>query len=244
MTKTELIDKIYVDFDHHIKTASIDKINFGEVMTPIHLVETILNKLPLHIWSNPNLKWLDPAAGCGVFSLIVIAKLMHGLKEYEPNEELRYKHIVEKMIYVCELQEKNIQLYKSSFNPNNTYKMNCMQQDFLKSNWENEFNVIIGNPPYNNINTGKGGRDLWMPFVRKSFELLSQEGFLCMVHPSKWRKPNHDIFELFKNNNLIFLEIHNEKQGLKIFKAQTRYDFYVLQKSYICESNKNKLLKI
>lgn len=232
MTKTDFIDSLYIQFDNHIKTASIDKLNFGEVMTPISLVEKMLNQLPENVWSNPKLTWLDPAAGCGVFSLIIIKRLMNGLSEFEENEERRYKYIIENMIYVCEIQNKNIDLYNFFFNKENNYNLNYLCGDFLKDfNCNKKFDIIIGNPPYNNINTGKGGRELWMPFVRKSFDLLSDNGFLCLIHPAKWRKPNHDIFELFKKNNLIFLEIHNEKQGLKIFKAQTRFDFYVLQKS-------------
>ena len=68
----------------------------------------MLNTLPAEVWSNPNLKWLDPANGTGPFPAVVIYKLMKGLESWEPDADKRYKHIIENMIYVCELQPKNM----------------------------------------------------------------------------------------------------------------------------------------
>jgi hypothetical protein len=37
---------------------------------------------------------------------------MKGLISFQPDEKLRYKHILENMIYTCELQAKNLFLFK------------------------------------------------------------------------------------------------------------------------------------
>ena len=62
--------------------------------TPIECVEEILDKLPLHVWSNIKLKWFDPCCGCGNFFIVVVKKLMYSLPIN--NEDERLKHILEK----------------------------------------------------------------------------------------------------------------------------------------------------
>ena len=46
---------------------------------------------------------------------------MKGLQTWEPNDEKRYKHIMENMIYVCKLQVKNVFLYMYAFDPEDKY---------------------------------------------------------------------------------------------------------------------------
>jgi site-specific DNA-methyltransferase (adenine-specific) len=84
---------------------------FGEIMTPFTVVDDMMNTLPDDVWSNPNLKWLDPCNGIGTFPSIIVDRLMVGLKDVIPNNCDRYKHIIENMIYVCELQAKNMFLF-------------------------------------------------------------------------------------------------------------------------------------
>jgi hypothetical protein len=98
----------------------------------------------------------------------------------------------------------------------------------------------MGNPPYND--TCKDGKAigwsniLWDKFVTGSLEKLNPDGYLCFVHPSAWRKPEAlrsktaGLFELMtKQNQMLYLEIHDTKDGMKTFNAGTRYDFYVIQ---------------
>ncbi len=100
--------KTYVNTKQDIK-------KYGEVFTPLSLVNEMLDKLPKEVWSNPHLKWLDPANGIGNFPVIIVKNLMEGLKEWQPDDELRLKHILENMIYVCELQPKNMLIYLQLF---------------------------------------------------------------------------------------------------------------------------------
>lgn len=67
-------DKYHTYFDElvnayrkYVEVADVEKKTLGEVMTPITLVEEMLDTLPTDVWSNPNLKWLDPCAGVGTF---------------------------------------------------------------------------------------------------------------------------------------------------------------------------------
>ncbi len=239
--KFEHIKDVIKMLREYVKVGEVEKKKFGEVMTPLELVKEMLSTLPEEVWTNPDLKWLDPANGTGPYPLMVIYKLMNGLKEWEPNEEKRYKHIVENMIYVCELQPKNMFLYMCAVDPWDMYHLNIYTGSFLtngfdkhiKEVWKvNKFDIVMGNPPYNaGTKGGNGNRDLWDKFVVKAELLICDNGYLLFIHPSKWRKPENKLYKLFTKNNLLYLEIHSDTDGVKTFGANTRYDWYLLQKS-------------
>lgn len=199
-----LVDKDINKMDHikdvilmlrdYVKVGEVEKKKFGEVMTPLDLVKEMLNTLPDEVWSNPNLKWLDPANGTGPFPIMVIYKLMIGLKDWEKNEEKRYKHIVENMIYVAELQPKNMFLYLCAVDPFDTYKLNIYTGSFLDNGFDyhmknvwgiEKFDIVIGNPPYNDSNDGDNNKtkNLYNIFSIKSLEISDK---LIFITPSRW----------------------------------------------------------
>jgi 16S rRNA G966 N2-methylase RsmD len=175
-------------------------INFGEVFTPVQLIEEMCDLLPTTIWQNPEAKFLDPCAGKGNMPVILVLRLMIGLKDVIKNEHERYKHILENQIYMCELQEESIRDIQMLFNQDGDLKLNLVQGDFLKTyNYFNkQFDVVIANPPYNiglldrntdickgrNKNAAKTRIDA--AFVVQSFELLKEDGYSVFVWPYSW----------------------------------------------------------
>jgi len=226
----------YVEFgDVEVKT-------MGEVMTPIELVEKMLRKLPAHVWSDKNLKWLDPCNGVGIFVSVIVDRLMKGLSVAIPNEEERYKHIMEKMIYVGELQPKNMFLFLYAFDPHDKYALNIHCGSYLTEDFNvrmneygvDKFDVIVMNPPYQSLQEGNTkSQALWNLFVKKALNVsLKEDGYLVAVHPSGWRNVDgmfKDVQMQLKSRQMSYLEIHNEKDGLKTFGAETRYDFYCVK---------------
>jgi len=89
-----------------LKPKDIEKKQFGEVFTPLKLINEMLDKLPIEVWYNKKLKWLDPATGMGNFQIVVYLRLMDSLKEVIIDEKERKKHILENMLYMCELNKK------------------------------------------------------------------------------------------------------------------------------------------
>ena len=53
---------------------------YGEVSTDFHLVNSILDLLPPRLFKDPNLKWLDPCAGRGYFSMVLYKRLFKSLQ--------------------------------------------------------------------------------------------------------------------------------------------------------------------
>ena len=189
--KMEHIKDIILMLREYVKVGEVEKKKFGEVMTPLELVKEMLATLPEEVWSNPNLKWLDPANGTGPYPIMVIYKLMNGLAEWEPDAEKRYKHIVENMIYVCELQPKNMFLYMCVVDPFDAYDLNIYTGSFLEKEFDfhmknvwgfEKFDICMGNPPYNENNSNSNEK-IYFKFINLSFKLLIENGLLCYVLP-------------------------------------------------------------
>jgi hypothetical protein len=214
--------------------------SMGHVMTPISLVEEMLDTLPYEVWTNSNLKWLDPCNGVGTFFSVVIERLMKGLESFEPNEKLRYKYILENMIYACELQAKNLFLYLYAFDPKDEYALNVYCGSYLDEGFDNhmklwgveKFDVIVMNPPYNDSNPNYGSaHTLWDKFVIKTVGQLVDGGYLCSIHPDGWRglgKGFKDVKRVLKSKQITYLEVYDRTDGVKMFGVQTAFDFYCL----------------
>ena len=236
-----------------LKPKEVEKKENGEVFTPMVLVNDMLDKLSIDVWKNKNLKWLDPCSGMGNFPIAVYLRLMEGLKDEIKDTKERKKHILENMLYMSELNKKNVLVCKQIFDINNELKLNIYEGDSLKVDYNEEFkikqfDIIIGNPPYNAPGTKASGNTIWQLFVNNSIKLLKNNGYICFVHPNGWRKPNTEkgkFYGLFKKmtkeNTLLYLEIHDTKDGMKQFNCGTRYDWYILQKNKN-ENHKTKIL--
>lgn len=125
------IQKIKDEINNLIKYRK-DKANtFGEVFTEFYLVEEHISNLDPELFRNPEATFLDPCAGFGSYSIVIIEKLMSGLKDWEPNNEKRYKHIVENQLYMIELQKESCDIIEKLFNPKGKYKLNLYNESFL-----------------------------------------------------------------------------------------------------------------
>lgn len=235
--KGELLCKI----EERLTPRKKEKKQFGEVFTPLWLVERMINKVPEEFWEDQTNKILGPSAGMGNFQVGLYYKLMGSLKSKIPNEEKRRKHILENMLYMIELNPDNKELLENVLNPERKYKLNSICGDFLKIDvikdfgLKEPFDLVIENPPYQKDardvrKGGYGGRSLWDKFVIKSLEILKNKGYMVMIHPSSWRKPEHEMWDIITKNNILYLEIHSKKDGEKTFNASTRYDWYVVEK--------------
>ena len=224
----------------HLKPKELEKKQNGEVFTPPDLIQQKLDKLTLAdpgIWSDPTKTFLDPANGIGNYPALVFHRLMEGLKVAISNDADRKKHILEKMLFMCELNAKNVEVSRKIFDPKGEFALKLYQGSYLdldpKKEWGIEkFDVVMGNPPYQPPSEGKkGGKSLWPIFVTKGLEQLKENGFLVFVHPALWRKPENDLHNLMFGKQFHYLSIHSAVEGNKVFsgKASTRIDWYVLQ---------------
>ena len=95
-----------------------NKIKFGEVRTDYSLVEEMLNLFPQEIFKNPNLKWLDPTCGQGNFMKVLFNRLYKSLESVISNPVERKVHIIEKMLYMVEINHEHIGSLRKFFGEN------------------------------------------------------------------------------------------------------------------------------
>ncbi|MAP61382.1 MAG: hypothetical protein CMF82_00270 [Candidatus Marinimicrobia bacterium] len=213
MSLQSLIDspKELLELIHEcLKPKEVEKKKFGEVFTPMSFINNDMlgdledyykTKYNKNIFEDETLKWGDTTAGMGNFPIAIYYKLMDGLKKKIPNEKDRKKHILEKMLFMAEYIKKNCFIIKQIFNMNNEFKLNLYEGDSLQLDIQKEFgitkfDIVIGNPPYNEELKSTGAKPLYNKFVEYYIEKCD---LLCFVIPSRWFSGGKGLDSFRKN---------------------------------------------
>lgn len=83
----------------------ISNLSNDEVFTPPRVVNAVLDLLPESVWTDPNLRWLDPGCKTGVFPREITKRLMRGLADAIPGEADRLDHILRNMVFAIAITE-------------------------------------------------------------------------------------------------------------------------------------------
>lgn len=232
--------QILEHIENNIQIHENAKNTYGEVFTKPMLIEELCKNIPLHVWKNPTTKWLDPAAGNGNFIAMIYKKLLHTLKQAIPNMKKRKQHILKNMLYMVEINPKNVRKLLDLFGKT----ANISKADFIteRGKWSqdlgvDEFQIIMGNPPFQTSKYVKykgsvGNRTLWDGFLDMILNkrVLATKGYLGFITPANWRRPDHPLYQtLIKDNSMRYLHIYGKKEGPEHLGAQTRFDLYVVQ---------------
>ena len=207
---------------------------FGEVFTPIHFVEKMLDALPASVWKDKSLKWFDPACGIGNFPIVVYYRLLKTLDKTIIGHKARSKHIIEKMLFMNELNKKNVVLCKKLFamiDPDSTINIEC--KDFLQLS--GSYDIIVGNPPYNEARIKEtSDQPLYSKFIVKAIEMTNK---LLFVVPSRWFSGGKGLDE-FRKSMLLrkdIVSINNIPNSRTIWpevEIKGGVNYFYLDKSY------------
>jgi site-specific DNA-methyltransferase (adenine-specific) len=243
-----------------LKPKTIEKKIFGEVFTPMNFIndkmlldieEYWLKNKNENIWENEKLTWYDPAGGMGNYPIAIYYKLMEGLKTKISNEEERKKHIIEKQLYMGELNKKNCFVIKQIFNINNEYKLNLYEGNTLNINiyevfYISKFDIVIGNPPYNDELTSIGAKPLYNKFIEY---YINKCNLLSFVVPSRWFAGGKGLnkFREMMINRTDILYIKHYDDACKIFgntvSIEGGVNYFLIDKDYngLCDYNGSKV---
>jgi superfamily II DNA or RNA helicase len=215
----------------------------NQIFTPKHVVKMMIDLLEKEnpcIFSNPEMKFIDLYAKSGLYITELVKKLNQGLKDKFPDENVRIKHILENQVYA--IAPSNI-IYNivNNFVFNNLTGIshsNIKECDLaivahagnIKGKLaelygdEMKFDVVIGNPPYQEENINRNRDDtIYHLFLDEAYkigdivELITPARFLFNVGstPVSWNKKmlnddylsviffEHDAKTIFPNTELI-----------------------------------------
>jgi len=182
-------------------SSTIDQRN-DLMVTPPWVAKDMVNLLPEEVW-NKNTTFLDPACKSGIFLHEIYLKLMETenlIKEF-PDKTERRQHILNNQLFgialnpMCQLTtartvygtikgENNIKLIDNYItivkNKDGRFLKEALEKEF---NREMKFDVVIGNPPYQEESGGRNAKPLYNDFVRNMYDICS---ISCFITPSRW----------------------------------------------------------
>lgn len=179
---------IYNILEGRLNPKESEKNMYGEVFTPLYLVNSMLDTLEPSVWKNPKYKWYDPACGIGNFPVVIYYRLL----KYHTS-----KHIIDNMLYMNELNATNVKECKRIFkliDPNASPNITC--KDFLTVA-NQHYDIIVGNPPYNEArNKDTSDQPLYSKFIVKALEMTDR---LLFIVPSRWFSGGKGLDEFRKS---------------------------------------------
>ena len=174
-----------------------------ETLTPSALVEEMLDRLPAEIWQDPTKTFLDPAMGTGTFYLCLLQRLDRGLEGVIPDRGERLRHIMSRQLFGSEIDRKQLRRFEASLrhlgleqHVRNVYNFDSMQHE-----WNMKFDVVVGNPPYQETADGERkdqASNLWTKFWWLSFKLVDPSGHIALLTPTSWLSPSLDLRGMYK----------------------------------------------
>ncbi len=171
----------------------------GAFFTPNYVIDFIISETN----PNENDKCLDPSCGCGAFLI--------GLVEYfKKNYKKSVKQIIQQNIFGADILDYNVDRTKSLLSifalqhdeVIEESDLNIEHKDSLRDNWNQKYDVIVGNPPYvkyqdlNDINRVElirrwqsienGTFNLYFAFFELGHKLLNDSGRLGYITPNNY----------------------------------------------------------
>ena len=163
----------------------------GEVFTPIGLVKKMLDKIPEKVWINPDSVFLDPCMGKGTFLIEIVDRLMYIYGYTEKNAKSRVYGYDIRVKYINYLQRRGF--------------INVRHKDFLSEIIKMKFDAIVGNPPYQNINSESDAGKLYIDITKKSLGLLKDDGIISFLTPETIVRDGRNKFNIKNITGLTYV---------------------------------------
>lgn len=166
----------------------------NQIFTPRRVVNQMLDLLEEHdpgIFKNPDLKFCDLYVKSGLYLAEIAKKLNQGLEEKIPDKTERVRHIFEKQLYgfaptsvIYNIARKFVYGVLPDYSGDNLKRLD-LTGDFMKGETRGmKFDVVIGNPPYNDNIEGRGDQpSIYNYFLDAAYDIAD---VVCMIHPARF----------------------------------------------------------
>lgn len=231
----------------------------NQIFTPKRVVKKMVDKLEEEepgIFSDKTKKFADLYVKSGLYITEIVKKLNEGLKEQIPNQKERIKWILENQVYACAPGDiiyniaKNFIFTELDYvSPKNLIladTVHLANKEVLASNINKifgddnlKFDVIIGNPPYQNEGIGEVARDepIYHKFMEESYKIADIVSFVTPARflfnagqtPKKWNEKmlsdEHLKVVYYEQNSAKVFPNTDIKGGIAITYRDTNKNF-------------------
>ena len=183
------------------------------ILTPENIVNDMINMLPDDFWT-PDIKVLDIFSKSGRFLMAAYKKLFNSPYLADMDIAKRKHHILNEQLYgitddftclmlaesslygYAQYGKKNIRMIEDLQSIVKTTDKKLVAERLGKElGGQMEFDLVIGNPPYNN--------DLYLDFVTVAQHLSSK--YTVMITPAKWQAKGGKKNEDFRKNVVPYM---------------------------------------
>lgn len=215
--------KVYIDpYPKTMKMLGLERINIDcgnntSIVTPANIAKDMVALLPDEVF-RPESKFLDICCKSGIFLTSIREKLMNSptMIEAIPDYKERYKYITNNQLYGIapngQCQMYSVRAVYGTLKVDNPhilcfgvfdqYKTACLNnnhkmliEEMKKEFGQMRFDVVIGNPPYNN--------DIYLDFVTLGHTLASK--YDCWITPAKWQAKGGQKNEDFRKSIVPYM---------------------------------------
>lgn len=162
------------------------------------LVREIVERLPAEVFTSTETTFLDPAMAGGQFLVEIIRKLRDN-GHSDDNIASRVFGLAEDRLDLNYAQRKNGvigQLAVGGIETLENYK-----------NMGKKFDVVIGNPPYQDAGNKNARMVLWPKFIEKAFDLCMSGGIVALVTPKSWTTSGDMYTTFFVSKQAIAINL-------------------------------------
>lgn len=227
-----------------LPNSTSDEVFTGEGVA-LEIVTSLVSWIEPDIFKNPSSKFLDIYTKSGIFLLLLYEVLMENLADTIADESERSNHILSNMLYgispSLELALVSRKTLYGNWSTVGNIKYLQGYKDKVKKDFKGmdkelgtmKFDVVIGNPPYNN--------DVYLDFVTLAHQLSSK--YTCMITPAKWQAkggeknekfrrdivpymshivyyPNsHDVFNVAERGGISYCILDKKEHNIKEYKV-------------------------
>lgn len=262
----------------------------NQIFTPREIVVMMVDQLEEEnpdIFSNPTITFMDPYTKSGLYLTEIIKRLDEGLANQIPDQVERIQHIMAKQVYgvaptniIFNIVKNYVLGIDLPITDHNIYqydltessKNETMQEDLhqLLGGENVKFDVIIGNPPYQDKGIGETARDepIYHYFIDNSYDLADKVSFITPARflfnagqtPKKWNEKmlndphlkviyyEPDSNKVFNNTDIkggVAVTYRDEKKILgpiKIFTTSTEINSILTKVEAISKESLNTIL--